>query len=111
VRGNFSGKRGGLFIDGRGSTRRVDLRRERGWCRLWEGRGAALAGAAGCGVLQVSPGAMGEVGMVWFRGGHGRGPGGGSPLIFPVSRPWSGQGRLGLDQEIFPSMATGFGQG
>jgi hypothetical protein len=36
--------------------------------------GAALAGAAGCGVLWHAAGAMGGAEMVWFRGGHGRGP-------------------------------------
>jgi hypothetical protein len=73
--GFFSGKKGGPFIVGRGSTRRGDLGRERGRCRQGREEGAALAGAAGCGVLWRAAGAMGEAEMVWFRGGHGRGPG------------------------------------
>jgi hypothetical protein len=38
--------------------------------------GVKRGGVGGCcGVLQVSPGVMGEVGMVWFRGGQGSGLG------------------------------------
>jgi hypothetical protein len=47
----------------------VDRRPAHGSGRQGSEEGAALACAAGCGVLQASPGAMGGVGMVWFRGG------------------------------------------
>jgi hypothetical protein len=64
-----------LFIDGRGSTGGVQWRPAHGSGRQGSEEGAALACAAGCGVLQACPSAMGGVEMVWFRGGQGRGPG------------------------------------
>jgi hypothetical protein len=67
-----------------------------------------LAGAAGCGVLQVSPGAMGEVGMVWFRGGQGSGLGC-SSLLLHVSRPVFGQGRQGVDSRESRTLLGGHG--
>jgi hypothetical protein len=63
-----------LFIDGRGSTGGVQWWPAHGSGRQGSEEGAALAGAAGCGVLHARPGAMGGVGTVWFRGGQGRGP-------------------------------------
>jgi hypothetical protein len=63
-----------LFIDGRGSTGGVQWRPVHGSGRQGSEEGAALACAAGCGVLWLAAGAMGGVETVWFRGGHGRGP-------------------------------------
>jgi hypothetical protein len=57
-----------------------------------------LAWAAVYCVLWLVAGAMGGVKMVWFTGGHGRGPVV-SLLFFQVSRPVFGQGRQGVDKE------------
>jgi hypothetical protein len=67
-----------------------------------------LAWAAGYCVLWERPGAMGGVEAVWFRGGHGRGPGG-FPLFLHVSRSWVGAGEAGDRQRSVPGMATGPG--
>jgi hypothetical protein len=102
-----------LYIGGRGSTGRVDLRREDGRCRLWREEGAALAGAAGCGVLWRASGAMGEAEMVWFRGGQGwlwGGVRGGSPLFLRVSRSWVGAGKLGIDKGVSMAWLQGLGR-
>jgi hypothetical protein len=87
-------KEGRLFIDGRGSTSGVQWRPAHG--SGWQGseEGAALACAAGCGVLQARPGAMGGVEMVWFRGGQGRGPGG-VLLFLRYLTAWVGAGEAG----------------
>jgi hypothetical protein len=81
VRRIFPANNGGLYIDGRGSTGDVQRRPVHRACRPWEGQGMVLAWAAGCCVLWLAAGAMGGVEMVWFRGGHGRGPGGFPPCL------------------------------
>jgi hypothetical protein len=53
-----------------------------------------LAWAAGCCVLWLAAGAMGGVEMVWFKGGHGRGPGGFPPCLPCLTAGvWAGETR------------------
>jgi hypothetical protein len=103
-----------LYIGGRGSTGRGDLRRERGRCRLTKGRGGRgfrRRAAACCGVLLAHLWAAGWSGAEGASNGCGEGSGSFFSFSSRSHGPGSGQERLGLDQEMFPSMATGFGQG
>jgi hypothetical protein len=72
---------GGPFIGRRGSTGGVQWRPAHRACQPWEGQGVVLAWAAGYGALQKLSGAFAGGGVVWFRGGHGRGPGGFPPCL------------------------------
>jgi hypothetical protein len=109
-------KEGWPFIGGRGSTGGVQWRPAHGSGRQGSEEGAALACAAGCGVLHARPGAMGGVETVWFRGGQGRGPVALPPPFFRVSRPGSGQGdgesteeSLGEAGALFGGQGLGLG--
>jgi hypothetical protein len=104
----FSGKRGGPFIGGRGSTGGVQWRPAHRACRPWEGQGVVLAWAAGYCVLWELSGALAGGGVVWFRGEPVRGPGG-FPLFLRVSRSWVGAGEAGDRQRSVHGMATGPG--
>jgi hypothetical protein len=58
--------------------------------------GAALACAAGCGVLWRAAGALAGGGVFWFRGGQVRGPGVFSsvlPCLRALGRGWGGWAR------------------
>jgi hypothetical protein len=59
------------FIGGGGSTSGVQWRIARGSGRQGSEEGAALACAAGYGMLLECPGAIGGIEVVWFRGGQG----------------------------------------
>jgi hypothetical protein len=98
----FSGKRCGPFIGGRGSTRRGDLGRERGRCRLQKGRGGRgfrRRAAACCGVLLAHLRAAGWSGAEGASNGCGEGSGV-VLLCSSVSHgPGSGLGSWGSTKE------------
>jgi hypothetical protein len=68
------------FIGGRGDHGRCTRADSSRLGRQGSEEGAALACAAGDGVLLEHPGMMGGIEVVWFRGGQARGCGG-FPLL------------------------------